>query len=522
MIKTADFPRRLVLLGLTGSAIAGVVPGALAQTAGAAAGSKPPGSRGVLKISSLGLDTSDFHRHTGSIGVVQVVAETLTSIAADGSTIPFLAEKWDISEDGRRYRFTIRQGVKFHNGRVMTAHDIVANVERIRSKVKGGWLTSTFKTVQGLQAIDDATVVMELTQPFAPLLNLLAEMWIVAPESPGWDDNVTRPICTGPFVFGTWEPQVKLFAPAFKDYWVPGRPMVDALLFNLGDVADASLALRTGDYDIALIPTNKVETVTHDPRTYVTFQHDSSWSFWSFNNRKPKPPFDNPKLRQAIGHVMDKAALARVVGGADAVVTNQMVAPGSFYFDQAMHDADVFAKPDPALAHKLLAEAKIDPKTVTIRVVLSQGDRFNAPSVQMLRQLGFQIDAREYDDLGYQQALAGYEWDFFPSSSGPRVDVYLRYVRLMSDGPNPGLWGGIQDPELDRQILAAAGQVDGAARKALYSAAMQRTIDHNYFMAICHSHTAYGVRRKVHGFTPGFTYSLHGPDYGVSGVTIEA
>jgi ABC-type transport system substrate-binding protein len=204
------------------------------------------------------------------------------------------------------------------------------------------------------------------------------------------------------------------------------------------------------------------------------------------------------------------------------VVGNQMVAPGNLYFNEAMQKADPYVKPDIARARALLAEAKVDPSKVTIRAISSEGDNFVPPSLQMVRQLGFQIDHRAYDDLGYQRALSAYEWDFFPSSSGPRADVYLRYVRLMSDGPNPGLWGGIQDPELDALVKAAVAAPALADRKAKYDAAMQRVMDNAYFFAICHARGAYGVRREVKGFIPGFTYSLHGPDYGVAGASIEA
>ena len=501
--------RRAALAGLA-------APAWLAEAAAAAP------RNGVLKISTIGLDTSDFHRHTGSIGVVQVIAESLTSIAKDGSVVPFLAKSWTVSDDGRIYRFTLQEGVKFHNGRVLNSTDIAANITRIRDKVRGGWLTSTFKTVESLETPDARTVVLRLAQPFAPLLNLLSEMWVIAPESPGWAEAVTQPICTGPFVFSTWQPQVKLEAQAFADYWMDGRPQVGALHFDLSDLADASLALRAGDFHIATIPVNKAETVRRDPKTEVVYRFDTGWWFWSFNNRKPRAPFDNLLVRQAIGHVMDKAALARIAGGSNAVVGNQMVAPGNLYFNEAMHKADTYVKPDLARARALLAEAKVDPSKVTIRAISSEGDNFVVPSLQMIRQLGFQIDHRAYDDLGYQRALSAYEWDFFPSSSGPRADVYLRYVRLMSDGPNPGLWGGIQDAELDAMVKAAVASPTLEARRGHYDAAMQRVLDRCYFFPICHARGAYGVRREVRGFIPGFTYSLHGPDYGVAGASLGA
>jgi len=513
MTECFNASRRTLLAGLAGTALAAAFPASLVQA---------QTRKGVLRISTIGLDVSDFHRHTGSIGVPQVIAETLTGVAKDGSAVPFLAERWEISADGRTYRFILRAGVKFHNGRILTARDIAANIERVRDKVKGGWLTSTFKTVEALDTPDERTLVVRFAAPFAPLLNLLSEMWIIAPESPGWNETVTQPICTGPFVFETWQPQVKLVAPAFKDYWMPGKPMVEAVQFDLGDIADASMALRAGDFHIANIPQNKVEAVERDPKTQVVYRHDTGWAFWSFNNRKPRAPFDNPRVRQAIAFAMDKPSLARVFGGSAGIVTNQMVAPGNFYFDEAMHKADAHARPDLARAKKMLADEKVDPSKITLHVLSEQSERFAAPSVQMLRQLGFQIDHRTYDDIGFQKALAVYDWDLFPGSSGPRADVYLRYVRLMSDGPNPGLWGGIQDPELDAQIRAATAAVDGELRKAAYDKAMQRVLDLYYFLPIAHARGAYGVRRDVKGFEPGFTYALHGPDFGIANVAIPA
>lgn len=513
MTESMRIPRRTALQGLAGGTVAALLAGLPASAEG-----RP----GVLKINTIGLDVSDFHRHTGSIGVVQVIAETLTSIDKDGGPIPFLAESWTVSDDGRSYRFTLRAGVKFHNGRLLTAKDIVANVQRIRDKVRGGWLTSTFKTIESMNAPDDRTFVLNLPRPFAPMLNLLAEMWVVAPESPGWDDTVTKPICTGPFVFETWQPQVRLYAPAFKDYWAVGLPKVAALEFDLNEVADPSLALRTGDYHIAGISVNKIETVERDPKTFVTYHHDTSWWFLSFNNRKPRPPFDNPRVREAILYAMDKGALAKVAGGASAIVSNQMVAPGNQLFDEAMQKADKHAKPNLALAKKILAEEKVDPSKVTMHVISSQDTRFISPVLQMLRQLGFQVDSRTYDDLGYQKALSVYDWDLFPGGSGPRVDPYLRYVRLMSDGPNPGLWGGIQDPELDALIRDAVAETNASTRRTLYLKAMQRALDRYYFIPFGHGRGAFGVRREVEGFLPGFTYSLHGPNYGVAPASLKA
>lgn len=171
----------------------------LASLAAAALPSFPADAavRRELRYATLGLDTSDPHRHTGSIAVQQCYAEPLTSIADDGQVKPFLAEKVTVSSDGRTYTLKIRQGVKFHNGDVLTAEDVVANINRIREKIKGGWLVSSLKNVESLSVPEPGTVVIAFARPFAPFMSLMAELWILSPKSPGWDSTITQPIGTG-------------------------------------------------------------------------------------------------------------------------------------------------------------------------------------------------------------------------------------------------------------------------------------------------------------------------------------
>lgn len=147
----------------------------LASLAAAALPSFPADAavRRELRYATLGLDTSDPHRHTGSIAVQQCYAEPLTSIADDGQVKPFLAEKVTVSSDGRTYTLKIRQGVKFHNGDVLTAEDVVANINRIREKIKGGWLVSSLKNVENLSVPEPGTVVIAFARPFAPFSRAL-------------------------------------------------------------------------------------------------------------------------------------------------------------------------------------------------------------------------------------------------------------------------------------------------------------------------------------------------------------
>jgi|GEM_PF-293827 len=503
--------RRTFLTTLAaGTAMATIMTGgrAIAQTT--------PSQGGTMRLSWGTLDTPDFHRHTGSIDLTHPFVETLTSISADGQPRAMLAESWEISEDGTVYTFKIRQGVSFHDGREMTAADVLANFERIRREVQGGWLTSALANIEEMSTPDDATFILRLSTPFAPFLNVIAEAWIVSPDSPGWDGQITKAVGTGPFTFDTWTPQLELRGRRFDGYWMADKPYLDEIVFDVREVADASLALRAGDFHASSIPLTQVQEFEENPDIEVTFRGDTSWSFVSFNNRVARPPFDNVRVREAVAHALDIPTLRLILGGEHAVASNQMVVPGNFYFDQAISDADPHKQPDMERAKAILAEEGVNPGDFTLEMVSTQGNRLAGPVSQTLQQLGFGVNNRAYDDLGFQRRLSEYDWDIFPGGSGPRNDIFLRFVRFMSDGPNPGLWGGVQDPELDAMINEAAATVDPDLRRQHYLDAWKRISDRYYTVVIGHTPAAYGIRREVNDFTVAFNTSTHRVDGGLA------
>jgi ABC-type transport system substrate-binding protein len=474
-----------------------------------------PQRGGVLKIATLGLDTSDPHRHTGSIGVQQVYVEALTSIAADGSVKPFLAESYEVSPDGRTYTFTLRKGVQFHNGRVLTAKDVAANFERVQKTVSKGWLASAMKQVDGFEAKGDTTFIVHMKKPYAAFLNLISELWIIAPESEGWNDSITKPIGTGPFMFGKWVPNATFLAPRFPHYWQKGLPYLDAVEFDLRGSKDNDLALRSGDLQIALVNRDKIPSLTKDPNIGIQNLKDTSWYFWTFNNRKPNKPLDNVRVREAISYALDKTAYMRFIAGDQAIISNQMVIPGNFYFDAELNKSDKHAKSDLTKAREILKAEGVNPEDITLKVVSWQ-KQYAEVAVQMIKKLGFKVNHLSLDDLGAQNELAKYDWDLCIMHSGPRADIFLRYVRMMSDGPNPVLWGGVQDPTYDEIVNRAITTVDADKRRALYLDAWKRVMDNYYTVVAGHAANAIGVRTEVKGYDTGFTWSQNRVDSGLA------
>ncbi|MGY2198008.1 ABC transporter substrate-binding protein [Pseudomonas gingeri] len=507
--------RRTLIQLFAAASCAGLFPPLLRAETGA-----PPKPGGTLKIALMGLDTSDPHRHAGSISVQQVYVEALTSVANDGTVKPFLAERFDLSDDGKVYTFYLRDNVKFHNGRTLTAQDVKANLERVRDKISGGWLSNAMKLVSDMSVPSPQVLRVELKETFAPLLSLLSELWIVAPESEGWNDTIRQPIGTGPFTFGTWQANQRLFAPAFKQYWQPGLPYLDAIDFDLRGDRDNSLSLRSGDLHVAYVNNDRLPSL-RDDNIEVQFLGDTSWYFLSFNNRKPNPLLQDMRVRKAIALSIDKTAYMGFIGGKDAMISNQPTRPDTFYWDQALEQKDTFAKPDMERARKLLQSAGVEAGQHTLKVVSWQAD-YAQVAVQMVRELGFRIDHQALDDIGAQRLLGQYDWDLAPFHSGPRADVYLRYARLQSQGPSPMLWGGIQDPELDRLIALAVDSPSLGLARERYLAAWQLVMDKFYTLGIGHSADAIGVAANVHGYRTGYTWSQNRVDGGLARTWLSA
>lgn len=109
-------------------------------------------------------------------------------------------------------------------------------------------------------------------------MSLMAELWILSPKSPGWDSTITQPIGTAPSA-GKWLPKVSLDAPAFADYWQKGLPKLAAVHFDLRDGTDKSLAIRSGDLDVAYVSKDAAEDLQRAGAAVIEGLKDSAWYF---------------------------------------------------------------------------------------------------------------------------------------------------------------------------------------------------------------------------------------------------
>jgi peptide/nickel transport system substrate-binding protein len=287
--------------------------------------------------------------------------------------VPDLAESYEISPDGLTYTFKLRQGVKFHNGRAMTAKDVKYSLERVVNPatqspgagffgaIKGFDAASAgdAEALEGVEAVDDSTLRIVLSRPDATFLHVMAlNFSSVVPseeaEKHGADFG-KNPVGTGAFKLAEWTLGQRLVFERNPDYYQAGLPRLDQIVFEVGqEPIVALLRLERGEVDIAGdgIPPAKFLEVRNDPKFKDMIIEGSQLHTGYVTMNVKMAPFDSVKVRQAVNMAINKDRIVRIINGR-AVPANQPLPPLMPGYDESYQGFSF----DPAKAKALLAEA---------------------------------------------------------------------------------------------------------------------------------------------------------------------
>jgi oligopeptide transport system substrate-binding protein len=268
--------------------------------------------------------------------------------------VPDLAESYTVSDDGLTYTFKLRQGVKFHNGREMTAADVKYSLERTCNPAtqspgagyygalkgfddfQGGKATE----LSGVQAVDDHTVKIELSRPDSTLLHLVAlNFSFVVPkevvDAEGQDFG-HKPVGTGAFKVAEWTSGQSITLERNKDYYKKNEPHLDKITFQIGQEPVVNLLrLQKGEIDIPGdgIPPAKFTEVMNDPtwkqQVIVADQLQTGYVTMNVNIK----PFDNVAVRQAVNMAINKDRIVQIINNR-AVPANQPLPPSMPGYDE--------------------------------------------------------------------------------------------------------------------------------------------------------------------------------------------
>ena len=237
------------------------------------------------------------------------IFEGLTRIDRNGEVKPALAESWTISNDKKTYTFHLHKGVKFHDGAVFNADDVLFSLNRARADNSVNAQKALFKPIADVSKQDDYTVVVTLLKPTGSFLFNMGWGDAVMVDPASADKNKSNPIGTGPFKFKRWVKGDRVEMVRNEDYWGKKAALEKATIKIIPDPAAAVAALMAGDIDaFANIPAPEtLSQFESDPRFKVVIGSTEGETILSTNNKRG--PFAKLKVRQAIAHALDRRAI---------------------------------------------------------------------------------------------------------------------------------------------------------------------------------------------------------------------
>ena len=286
---------------------------------------------------------------------------------------PGLAESYEISEDGLAYTFRLRPGVAFHNGREMTAADVVYSLSRVTNPetqspgagffgmIEGfdAMLDGSATTLSGVTAVDPQTVQIKLSRPDATFLHVMALNFAsVVPREAVEEfgpDFGRNPVGTGAYKLAEWTLGQRLVFEKNADYWREGIPYLDQITFEVGqEPVVALLRLQNGEVDLPGdgIPPAKFQEVMSDPAQAERVVQGGQLQTGYITLNVTQPPFDKVEVRQAVNMAINKDRIVQIINGR-AVPANQPLPPTMPGYTEG-YEGYAY---DPDAAKALLAEA---------------------------------------------------------------------------------------------------------------------------------------------------------------------
>ena len=469
-LNRRDVVARAAALGVSTASLGALsvvgAPSVRAQEA-----SPTPKAGGILKV-GLQADPTALDPHLQSLTaiwhVVEHIYNRLVRVQPDLTVAPELAESWEISEDGLTYTFKLRSGVTFHNGRPMVASDVVYSFERLVDPATASTSAADLASMESVEAPDDQTVVLTLTEPDASLLaNLAGQATIIIPREVVEENGDLSQVAvgTGPFVFVEYVPNTRVVLEKNPNYWEEGLPYLDGMeLIPISEDTSRTTAVVTGTVDfIEYAPLRDIEVLEGDENLTVAGSENTNIRFLAFN--LTRPPFDNLQVRQAIAMVIDREAVLgpTVFGHGEAT---QILFPANYW---AALDAPIPA-PDIEGAKALLAEAGFpDGFSTTITSWSAYSFLSNAAVViqEQLKQIGIEAELNLVENATMiDQVYVTKEFDIAVTGTSAYVDPNA--VLLDFKTGESGNFAGYSNPEVDALITQGIAATDQAARTEIY------------------------------------------------------
>lgn len=422
-----------------------------------------------------------------------------------GSIMPGLAHHWHINENGKIYTFYLRKEVPFHSNKIFTptrhfnADDVLFSFNRIidsqhpYNQVSGG--TYPFFQSVGFSSLiekivkvhphmitihlkeKDSSFLANLAANFAVILSKEYGDQLLASQTPAKID--TMPIGTGPFYLDSYFQSNHIRYKPNKSYW-GGAPTIEQLVFDITPKSTNRIAkLLTGDCDVSALPqSSELEILRRNLNLELQIQTGFNVSYFAFNLKKP--PFDQPKVRQAIAHAINKRAIIEAVYYGSATEADSILPPLSW----AYNDELTQYKYNPELSKQLLAEVglgqgfEMDIWTSPVQRIYNPNAIKTAELLQgQLANIGVKVNIISYGWSVFLGKLNSYEYDSVLlgwTADNADPDNFFRPIfscAALASGSNRTNWCS---QELDQLFTKAISSTNQKDRTAVYHEVLEK------------------------------------------------
>lgn len=285
------------------------------------------------------LDSLDPHKAVaaGTKEVLFNVFEGLVKPDKDGNLVPAVAENYEISDDGKVYTFTLRKNVKFHNGNLVTADDVVYSIQRSAGLLEDTdpsvFVETALSNIVEVNKINDETVEVVLGQGDTELIGYLT--CAIIPKD--YKEQGSAPIGTGPFKFVSYTPLENFIVTKNEDYYIPGEPYLDKVIFKIVPNTDAAmLELMGGSIDIYPYLTDAQAEQLKEKFQVLEGNMNLVQALFLNNGVKP---FDDVRVRKALYYATDRQGIIDMVaGGRGSIIGSNMFIGFGKYLNENVID----------------------------------------------------------------------------------------------------------------------------------------------------------------------------------------
>ena len=455
-----------------------------------------------------------------------LVGYDLSTSTKPVTLIPGLASAWVVdAKDKTRWTFTLRQGVKFHDGSAFNAQAVVWNLDKILNQQAEQFDTrqaaqgrGRIPSVQSYKAINDRTVEVITKEPESLLPFQMA--WIVmsspaqwAAVGKSWDAFLAKPSGTGPFKLQSYTPRERAVLVRNAEYWDKKRvPKLDSIvLLPVPDASARVAALRSGQVDwIELPPPDAMDSLKAANFKLVSNVYPHVWP-WHFS-RVEGSPWNDIRIRKAANLAIDREGMKALLGGM-MVSAKGMVPPNSSWFGKPTFDV----KYDPAAAKALMAQAGYSKdKPLKIKSIISaSGGGQMQPLVmnefiqQNLAEIGIQV---EFDVRDWNALLANWRAGAKdPGTKGATTTnssyfsqdpftALMRHVDSRLMPPKGTNWGYYADPAMDALFDGVHNEFNADKQVALIRKAHEKFVNEALFLFVAHDVAPRALSPKIKGY----------------------